>query len=207
MLFDSTSKHKQVLIVQHFSNILRFQPHFKLAKQLDVKVRDQWKNDYQELQKPVPMHSIIVSEISASDKIKNLAPTTLEDSLNSTKALQRSIFQVVKIEGEVQDYCQVYNPKTKQTKSAKGVLGSNLVWKVSMLCRDSHQTQKLFRVQLAENSDFFGIKAVNLWQNREARKRIEQTREMITKFNVFVEAVLEKSSAGNLTIKDTKLRI
>ena len=105
MLFDSTSKHKQVLIVQHFSNILRFQPHFKLAKQLDVKVRDQWKNDYQELQKPVPMHSIIVSEISANEKIKNLPPTTLEDSLYSSKALQRSIFQVVKMEGEVQDYC------------------------------------------------------------------------------------------------------
>lgn len=116
------------------------------------------------------------------------------------------VLQIVKIEGEVNDFCQVFNPRTKQTKSAKGVLGSNLIWKVSMLCRDSQQTQKLFQVALPPNSDFFGIKAINLWQNKEARKRVELARDSLTKFNVFVEALVEKS-AGGLLIKDTRLRI
>jgi len=43
--YDETSSHKQVLNLQHYSNILSFVSSSRLAKTLSSKVSDDWKID------------------------------------------------------------------------------------------------------------------------------------------------------------------
>jgi len=53
--------------------------------------------------------------------------------------------------------------------------------------------------------DFFGgVKADNLHKNADARKKIENYAEMLTKFNTWVDAVVERRN-GFYFIKDTKI--
>lgn len=61
--FDGTSLHKQMLNLQHFSNILQFVSTSRLVKTLHLKVADDWKADLSELKKAVPMHAIVLSEV------------------------------------------------------------------------------------------------------------------------------------------------
>jgi len=53
-------------------------------------------------------------------------------------------------------------------------------------------------------AQFFG-KAANLHSDAAALKRTEQQFATLTKFNTFVDAVVEKRN-GQFLIKDTKLR-
>jgi len=54
-------------------------------------------------------------------------------------------------------------------------------------------------------SNFFGgIKPDNLHKNNDARKKIENYAEMLTKFNSWVDAVVERRN-GFYFIKDTRI--
>ena len=50
---------------------------------------------------------------------------------------------------------------------------------------------------------FFGTNADNLHTNANARKRVEEVAATLTKFNVYVDAVVERRN-GFYFIKDTK---
>lgn len=53
-------------------------------------------------------------------------------------------------------------------------------------------------------ANFFG-KATNLWTDAAALKKTEKQVATLTKFNTFVDAVVERKN-GQFLIKDTKLR-
>jgi hypothetical protein len=53
-------------------------------------------------------------------------------------------------------------------------------------------------------ADFFGVKADNLYKNNDAKKKLEAAGEMLTKFNSWVDAVVERRN-GFYFIKDTKM--
>jgi len=51
---------------------------------------------------------------------------------------------------------------------------------------------------------FGGVAADNLYKNNDARKKLEEYEAHLTKFNSFVDAVVEKRN-GFYFIKDTKI--
>jgi len=51
---------------------------------------------------------------------------------------------------------------------------------------------------------FGGVAADNLYKNNDARKKLEEYEAQLTKFNSFVDAVVEKRN-GFYFIKDTKI--
>ena len=60
---DETSKNKNVLILQHYSNIMSFVGSSRLAKNLTSKVNDDRRDDAAELNKSTLNHAVIVSEV------------------------------------------------------------------------------------------------------------------------------------------------
>jgi len=120
------------------------------------------------------------------------------------------MLNVVKVEGVVADYVRVFDKKTKKSSSAKSGKG-DLVWQVSLLCKDAStaSNSNKYRV-LVQSHDglgaaFFG-KAANLHSDAASLKKTEKQVATLTKFNTFVDAVVEKRNNMWL-IKDTKLRI
>jgi len=53
-------------------------------------------------------------------------------------------------------------------------------------------------------ANFFGVNADNLHKNDGARKKLDEYAELLTKFNSWVDAVVEKRN-GFYFIKDTKI--
>lgn len=85
---------------------------------------------------------------------------------------------MLKVEGDsTLELVKTYKPGTKSIGSAKGVMGPTLIWKVSLLCKDSStaNNQNVYRIHLNSHEglgvEFFG-KAVNLHSNVSARKRV-----------------------------------
>jgi hypothetical protein len=128
--YDETSTTKQVLNLQHYSNILTFISSSRLAKTLGNKVGDDWKSDAAELAKEVPTHAIVLSEVDK--KWANLPVTSLNDLFHHEASLKgdtfRTVFSVVKVEGTTADLVKSYNKTTKKASSAKGVKGGELIW-------------------------------------------------------------------------------
>lgn len=209
--YDETSSSKNVLNLQHYSNIMTFVNSSRLAKNLASKVNDDRKADQDELAKAVPAHSIVLSEVDK--KWQNSQMTSLQDLFHHDGGLAgkefRTQFSVVKVEGQVQDMVRVWNKASKKASSAKGSKDSNLVWQVSMLCKDASTAANSNKYRIFVNSadglgaEFFG-KAANLWDNAAACKRVQAQVDKLVKFNTFVDAVVEKRN-GQYLIKDTKL--
>ena len=61
--YDETSSAKNVLALSHYSNIMTFVDSSKLAADVSKKAQDDWKSDAAELNKDVPSHAIVLSEI------------------------------------------------------------------------------------------------------------------------------------------------
>jgi len=141
--------------------------------------------------------------------------TSLNDLFHSDSPLPgssfRTVLNVVKVEGAVQDMVRVYNKSTKKTASAKGSKDSNLVWNVSLLCKDASTAGNSNKYRVFVNSheglgaDFFG-KAANLWDNAAACKKVQAQVDKMCKFNAHVNAVVERRN-GQYVIKETKLWI
>jgi len=184
----------------------------RLAKNLSAKVADDWKSDAAELAKPVPMHAIILSEV---DKKWAATPnTSLNDLFHHDGSLTgntfRTTFSVVKVEGATADLVKVYNKTSKKSSSAKGVKGGDLIWQVSLLCKDASTASNNNKYRINVNTheglgvEFFG-KAANLHSDAAALKRTQAQVDNLTKFNTYVDAIVEKKN-GQYLIKDTKLR-
>lgn len=210
--YDETSTHKQVLALSHYSNILSFVSSSKLARTLGAKVNDDWKKEQAELAKDVPSHAIVLSEVDK--KHAGLKHTSLNDLFHQEGSLTgntfRTSFSVLKVEGATAELVQSYNKTTKKASSAKGTKGGDLIWRVSLLVKDASTANNNNKYRINVNSheglgaEFFG-KAVNLHSDAAALKRVQQQVDNLTKFNTFVDAVVEKRG-GQYLIKDTKLR-
>lgn len=93
----------------------------------------------------------------------------------------------------------------------KGGKGGNAIYQVQFLVKDASTqvNNNTYRVLLYTHdglgAQFFGgVAADNLHKNDGARKKLEEYSELLTKFNSWVDAVVEKRN-GFYFIKDTKI--
>jgi hypothetical protein len=203
--YDETSSGKNVLNLQHYSNIMTFVASSGLAKSLASKVKDDGKN--------VAGHASVVSEVDK--RWANHASTSLNDLFHHESSLSgntfRTTFQVVKVEGAVNEMVKSWNKSSKKMSSAKGAKGGDLCWSVSLLCKDASTWGNNNKYRINVNSseglgaEFFG-KAANLHSDSAAAKRAEKQANGLVVFNNLVDAVVEKRG-GQYMIKDTKLRL
>lgn len=210
---DETATTKQVLLLQHYSNIMTFVSSSRAAKNVVNAVKDDWKSDLAELKKAVPSRAIVLSEVDK--KWANTPNTSLNDlfhhSASQTGTTFRTNFSVVKVEQPTAEMVRAYNKTTKKSSSAKGVKGGDLIWQVSLLCKDAStaSNNNKYRILVHSHeglgSDFFG-KASNLHSDSAALARTQSQVDTLVKFNTFVDAVVERRN-GQYLIRDTKLRI
>ena len=86
---------------------------------------------------------------------------------------------------------------------------------VQFLCKDvsTQANSNVYKFLLCSNPDnasdsagefFRGIKPENLYKNAEARKKMEEMAQNLTRFNTWLDAVIERRN-GWYFIKDTKM--
>ena len=123
----------------------------------------------------------------------------------------RTSFCVTRVEpGDIREAVKVYDRKTKKISSAKGAKGGELVWNVQLSVKDTSSLSNANQYRILNYSheglgaNFLG-KATNLHSDAAAAKRVEKAVANLAKFNVWVDAVVERRN-GWYFIKDTKLR-
>jgi len=209
--WDETSANKQVLALSHYSNIMTFVSSSRLAAAVG-KVQEDLAADRAELAKAVPAVAINMSEVDR--KWAGLQSTSLEELFSGKSAGDtfRTSFCVTRVEpGDIRDAVKVYDRKTKKLSSAKGAKGGELVWNVQLSVKDTTSLSNANQYRILNYSheglgaNFFG-KATNLWSDAAAAKRVEKACANLQKFNVWVDAVVERRN-GWYCIKDTKLRL
>jgi hypothetical protein len=212
---DETSTHKKVLLLQHYSNILTFPHGSKLGKELRSKVSDE-KVDKAAIKQKVQYNAVVLSEVDK--KWQNLEHTSIHDlfhdETDAKDQTYRTTFSVVKVEpSNVTEWTKSYDKKTKKasSNSAKGGAGGSQIYQVQFLVKDAHTqlNNNTYRILLYTHdglgANFFGgLAAADLTKNAAAKKKLEEYEEVLTKFNSWVEAVVEKRN-GFYFIKDTKL--
>jgi hypothetical protein len=208
--WDETSANKQVLALSHYSNILTFIATSKLAAGV-AKVTDDAAAEKAELAKAVPSVAINMGEIDR--KWATLPSTSLEELFSGKLAGDtfRTNFCVTRVEpSELQEAVKVWDKKTKKLSSAKGAKGGELAWNVQLSVKDASTLSNANQYRILNYSheglgaNFFG-KATNLYSDAAAAKKFEKTCQTLLKFNVWVEAVVEKRN-GWYYIKDTRLK-
>lgn len=211
-IHDDTSK-KRVLNLSHYSNILTFISHSKLAKDVRSKVNDDKAGDKAALKESVSFAPIMLSEVDK--KHANLPITPLKDLFSDDADIAkqttfRTHFSVSKVEpGSVQEYVRAYDKKANKTSSTKGGKGGNLIYQVQFLVKGGSSSNNHYRVLLYTHDglgkEFFGGQApTDLHKNAGAAKKLEEYTGYLTKFNSWVDAVVERKN-GYYFIKDTKL--
>lgn len=208
--WDETSAGKQVLALSHYSNIMTFVSSSKLAAAV-AKVQDDVAADRAELAKAVPSVAVNMSDV---DRKHAALPHTSLTELFSGKLSGdtfRTSFCVTRVEpADIRDAVKVFDRKTKKVSSAKGAKGGELVWNVQLSVKDASTLSNANQYRMLNYSheglgaNFFG-KATNLWTDAAAAKRVEKACANLQKFNVWVDAVVERRN-GWYHIKDTKLR-
>lgn len=208
--YDQTSANKQVLALSHFSNIMTFISSSRLASAV-AKVQDDAAADKAELAKDVPQVAVTASEVDK--KWANLASTSLEELFSGKLSGDtfRTSFCVTRVEpADVREAVKVYDKKTKKVSSAKGAKGGELVWNVQLSVKDASTLSNANQYRILNYSheglgaNFFG-KASNLWSDAAAAKRVEKSFANLKKFNVWVDAIVERRN-GWYYIKDTRIR-
>ena len=159
------------------------------------------------------MTPVVLTEVDK--KHANLQTTPLHDLFHSpdtSTSTFRTCFYVTKVEpGNVQDAVKVYSKQTKKASSAKGAKGGDLIYQVQLLVKDASTLSNTNQYKILNYSNeglganFFG-KASNMWSDASALKKLEKQVATLKKFNVWVDAVVERRN-GWYTIKDTRLRI
>jgi len=116
---------------------------------------------------------------------------------------------VSKVEpGSVQEYCKSFDKKANKTSSTKGGKGGNIIYQVQFLVKGGSSSNSHYRILLythdGNGSNFFGSAACDLHKNAAACKKLEEATANLTKFNSWVDAVVERKN-GYYFIKDTKM--
>lgn len=217
--YDETSTQKKVLLLSHYSNIVTFISTSKLAKDLKAKVTDDRSVEKAALKQDVSLAAVILTE--HDKKHANLPIHSLNDlfhNADTDKELQskdtfRTQFFVTKIEpSDVKEWVKSYDKKTKKATSLKGAAkGGDLIYQVSFLVKDASTqlNSNTYRILLYTHdglgANFFnGIKPDNLHKNNDSRKKLEEYSELLTKFNHYVDAIVERRN-GFYFIKDTRI--
>jgi hypothetical protein len=212
--YDETSTQKKVLLLSHYSNILTFPAGSKLAKEIRGKAADE-KVDRAAI---TGSSATVLTEVDK--KWANLPVHSLQDlfhNVESDKELQskdtfRTQFYVTRIEAaNVQEWTKSLDKKTKKSSSFKGQKGNaNAIYQVQFLVKDvsTQFNNNTYRVLLYTHdglgANFFNTPADNLYSNDKARKKLEEYGAVLTKFNSFVDAVVERRN-GYYFIKDTRI--
>lgn len=207
-----------MLILSHYSNIVTFISSSKLAKELKSKITDDHAVEKAALKQNVSLNAVVLTEV---DKKHAALPfTSLQDLFHNADtdkdlAAQdtfRTQFYVTKIEpSDVKEWVKSYDRKTKKSSSLKGssAKGDN-IFQVQFLVKDASTqlNNNTYRILLYTQdglgANFFNVKADNLHKNADARKKLEEAADHLTKFNSYVDAVVERRN-GYYLIKDTKL--
>lgn len=208
--YDETST-KRVLVLQHYSNIMTFISSSKLAASLS-KVSNENQTERAALKTPVSMTPVILTEVDK--KHQNLQTTSLHDlfhnSDNSTNTF-RTCFFVTKVEpSNVNEAVKCYDRKSRKTTSAKGSKGGDLIYQVQFLAKDvsTQFNNNAYRVLLYTHeglgANFFAQKPVNLHSDSKANNRVQESFNLLTRFNSWVDCVVERRN-GYYFIKDTKM--
>lgn len=219
---DETSSHKKVLVLSHYSNILVFPQNSKLGKELRSKITDDKEGNKAALKQKVQYNAVTLTEVDK--KHQNLPNTPLSDLFHQVdndpelarETTFRTTFSVVKVEPvDVKEWTKLYDKKTKKASSLKGSsaakAGGNIIYQVQFLVKDASTqlNNNTYRILLYTHdglgANFFGGNAAdNLYKNDGARKKLEEYEELLTRFNSWVDAVVEKRN-GYYFIKDTKI--
>jgi hypothetical protein len=216
--YDETSLTKKVLLLSHYSNIMTFISASKLSKEVKSKVSDDKAVEKAALKQDVSLSAVILTEVDK--KHANLPTHSLQDLFHnadtdkeiSSRDTFRTQFYVTKVEpSDVREWVKSYDKKTKKATSLKGAAkADNAIFQVQLLVKDASTqlNNNTYRVLLYTHeglgANFFPVKADNLHKNNEARKRLEEYSEQLTRFNSWVDAVVERRN-GFYFIKDTRL--
>lgn len=213
--YDETSTQKKVLLLSHYSNIITFPSSSKLAKELRGKIAEE-KPDKAAL----GFSATILTEV---DKKHAALPVhTLQDlfhNIETDKEIQskdtfRTQFYVTKIESsEVKEWTKAYDKKTRKATSFKGAkAGANAIYQLQFLVKDvstqfnSNTYKILLYTHEGLGANFFNTPADNLYTNDKAAKKLGDYSALLTRFNSWVDAVVERRN-GFYFIKDTRLAL
>lgn len=206
---DETSKNKNVLVLQHYSNIMTFVSTSKLASSLS-KVGDDRSVEKNALKSSTSMVPVILTEVDK--KHQSLANTSLYELFHGNQNQGntfRTCFYVTKVEpSDVAESVVCYDKKTKKSASAKNGKG-DLVHRMQFLAKDvsTQFNNNVYRILLYTHEglgqNFLG-KASNLHKDAGALKRVRDQVNTLTRFNSWVDAVVERRN-GYYFIKDTRM--
>ena len=208
---DETANKKNVLLLQHYSNIMTFINSSKLAANLS-KVANEKNSEKATLKSKVSMTPVVLTEVDK--KHQNLSNTSLHDLFhhpdNSTNTF-RTCFYVTRVEpGTVADSVRVWDKKARKSVSAKGAKGGDLIYQVQFLAKDvsTQFNNNVYRILLYTHeglgANFFQQKPANLHGNSAGAAKMKDSFDTLTRFNSWVDAVVERRN-GFYFIKDTKL--
>jgi len=218
--YDETSVQKKVLLLSHYSNIVTFVSTSKIAKELKAKITEDRAVEKAALKQDVSLSAVVLTEVDK--KHAGLPTHSLQDlfhNVDSDKELSsrdtfRTQFYVSKIEpADVKEWVKSYDRKSKKTSSLKGsaAKGGDNIFQVQFLVKDASTqlNNNTYRILLYTHdglgANFFGnVKADNLYKNNDARKKLEEYAELLTRFNSYVDAVVERRN-GFYFIKDTRI--
>jgi len=199
--YDATSKNKNVLILQHYSNIMTLIGSSKLGAQLG-KVAGENSTEKAALKSSVSMAPVVLTEVDK--KWAHLPNTSLHDlfhnSDNSTNTF-RTCFYVTRVEpGNSKDAVKHYNRQTKKTGSS-----GDLIYQVQFLAKDvsTNFNNNVYRILLYTHE---GLGGNFLGQKPAAggNAKVQAQFGLLTRFNSWVDAVVERRN-GYYFIKDTKM--
>jgi hypothetical protein len=184
-------------------------------------VNDEKQTEKASIKAAVNWNTAVLTEIDK--KHLHLSNTPLSDLFHnadsdpelSSKNTFRTTFYVTKVEpSDVKEWTKQYDKKTKKAISLKGSSANksagNLIYQVQFLVKDASTSNNnnTYRILLYTHdglgANFFNVAADNLHKNNDARKKLEEYSDLLTKFNSYVEAVVERRN-GFYFIKDTKL--
>ena len=211
--YDETSTQKKVLLLSHYSNILAFPTGAKLAKEVRSKATD----DKVDKASVTGASATVLTEVDK--KYANLPFVSLQDlfhNVETDKDLQakdtfRTQFYVTRIESaDVREWTKSFDKKCNKASSFKGAKGNaRAIYQVQFLVKDvsTQFNNNTYRVLLYTHdglgANFFNTAADNFYTNDKARKKVEEYGALLTRFNSWVDAVVERRN-GFYFIKDTK---
>ena len=214
---DETASSRKVINLAHYSNIMTFVSYSKAANHIRSSVKDDKSVEKAALKGGMMMQPVVLTEVTGAGA--KLPFTTLHDLFHNESDPEiannttfRTQFYVSKIEpGDVKEWCKSYDKKTKKSASFKGAKAAGgACYQVQFLCKDitTQYNANYYRILLYSHdglgANFFGVNADNLYKNDGARKKLEEAAKNLTKFNSWVDAVVEKRN-GYYCIKDTKM--
>eukprot|EP00347_Sterkiella_histriomuscorum_P019882 403339949 len=229
-----TSK-RNVIQTKQYTNILRFNPQARIAKELTKKIENETDMDkvLGDEAGDIVMNAVILTEITDAQlsrtqcfKISDLFIDyeKIPEDLREKNAF-RVRFYCLRIDPQDhREIVQAYCPSCHETFSCKELdkegrskcisckVECKLIYKMQMLVKDSssQMNKNFYRILLCsfeegKGHDFFtNVKPCNLYQNPQALELIERQLKAMTKFNVWIDAIIERQGSYFL-IRDTKI--